>query len=157
MALIGLWHGADWTFVIFGAFQGVLIILERMPLSQDRKSSVYHRAKIPKIALPFFTFMFIIISSILFRSENIEELGIILKRILLFIPSEKIAMLVNMRFLAFLFIMVAAEVSTRHKNFPLTQIDTYISKPTRWIIYYIFIFLIFRYAGPKEDFIYFQF
>lgn len=157
MALIGLWHGADWTFLIFGAFQGFLIILERTPLTQDRKSSVYHRAKIPKIALPFFSFVFIIISSILFRSQNIEELGIILKRILLFIPSENIATLVKMRFLAFLFVMVATEVFTRHKNFPLTQIDNYISKPTRWIIYYIFIFLIFRYAGPKEDFIYFQF
>lgn len=157
MALIGLWHGADWTFVIFGVFQGLLIILERTPLSKDRKSSVFHKSAIPKILLPLFSFSFITISSILFRSQNISEVKIILQRIFSFIPSENIASILNKRFLLFLFIMIAAEVYTRYKDFPLTQIDKYLNKPTRWIIYYIFIFLIFRYAGPKEDFIYFQF
>ncbi len=157
MGLIGLWHGADWTFVIFGIFQGFLIILERTPLTQDRKSSIYHRSKLPKLLIPVFSFTFITISSILFRSQNIDELGLILKRILSFIPSENITSLLNKRFLLFLFIMIAAEVITRYKNFPFTQIEKYANRPIRWLIYYIFIFLIFRYAGPKEDFIYFQF
>lgn len=157
MSLIGLWHGADWTFVIFGVFQGLLIILERTPLSKDRKSSVYHKSTIPKILWPLFSFTFITISSILFRSQNLSEVKVILQRIFSFIPSENIASIMNKRFLLFLLIMVAAETATRFKSFPLTQIDKYLNKPTRWIIYYIFIFLIFRYAGPKEDFIYFQF
>jgi D-alanyl-lipoteichoic acid acyltransferase DltB (MBOAT superfamily) len=157
MALIGLWHGADWTFIIFGGFQGFLIILERTPLSKERKSSLYHKSAIPKILLPFFSFLFITISSILFRSQNIEEVGIILKGIFSFIPSEHLASIINKRFILFLFIMIALEVITRIKDFPLTQIDKYVNRPTRWIIYYILIFLIFRYAGPKEDFIYFQF
>ncbi len=157
MVLIGLWHGADWTFVIFGAFQGSLIILERTPLSKDRKSSLFHQSAIPKILLPIFSLTFITISSILFRSQNISEVKVILQRIFSFIPSENIATIINKRFLLFLFIMIASELFTRFKNFPLTQIDKYLNKPTRWIIYYILIFLIFRYAGPKEDFIYFQF
>ena len=157
MGLIGLWHGADWTFIIFGMFQGLLIILERTPLSKDRKSTIFHQSAIPKILLPIFSFSFITISCILFRSQNISEVKIIFERIFSFIPSENITSILNKRFLLFLSIMVAAEVFTRFKNFPLTQIDRYLNKPTRWIIYYIFIFLIFRYAGPKEDFIYFQF
>ncbi len=28
--LVGLWHGANWTFVAFGAIQGILLILERI-------------------------------------------------------------------------------------------------------------------------------
>jgi len=157
MALIGLWHGADWTFIIFGGFQGFLMILERTPLSKERKSSIFHKSAIPKILLPFFSFSFITISSILFRSKNLSEVNIILQRIFSFIPSENLASIINKRFILFLFIMIALEVITRIKDFPLTQIDKYINRPTRWIIYYIFIFLIFRYAGPKEDFIYFQF
>lgn len=157
MALIGLWHGADWTFVIFGAFQGFLIILERTPLTQDRKSSVYHRAKIPKIALPFFSFVFIIISSILFRSQNIEEAMLIFKKIISFTTSESTLNLFNKKFLFFLLIMVILEVLTQVKSFPFAKLEAYINRPIRWIIYYIFIFLIFQYAGPKEVFIYFQF
>src|SRR5690606_6077699 len=68
MVLIGFWHGAEWTFVIFGAFHGCLIILERTTFSQDRKSSMYYQTKFPKIFRPFYNFLFITISSILFRS-----------------------------------------------------------------------------------------
>jgi len=157
MGLIGLWHGADWTFIIFGVFQGVLIILERTPLTKDRKSTLFHKSSIPKFLVPFLTFTFITVSSILFRSQNIDEAGIVFKRIFSFIPSETIGSLINKRFLIFVFVMMLLEIITRNKDFPLTQIDKYINRPTRWIIYYIFIFLIFRYAGPKEDFIYFQF
>lgn len=157
MGLIGLWHGADWTFVIFGVFQGLLIVLERTPLTNDRKSSFYYNSKIPIILLPVFSFVFITISSILFRSQNIDEVGLILKRIFSFTPSENIWSLLDKRFLLLVFIMIFSEVVMRYKDFPFTQIDKYINRPTRWIIYYIFIFLIFRYAGPKEDFIYFQF
>ncbi len=157
MGLIGLWHGADWTFVIFGIFQGILIILERTPLTKERKSSLFHKALIPNFLVPLFSFAFITISSILFRSSNIDELWLIFKRIFYFIPSENIGQLINKTFLVFLFIMMASEIVTRYKNFPLTQIDKYFNRPTRWIIYYILIFLIFQYAGFKEDFIYFQF
>lgn len=157
MGLIGFWHGANWTFVMFGIFQGFLIILERAPLSKDRKTSLFHKSIIPRIVLPFFNFIPITISSILFRSENIDEVSTILKRIFSFIPSENLSLLINKRFLLFLFIMIALEVITKFKNYPLAQLDKYINQPVRWIIYYIFIFLIFQYAGPKEDFIYFQF
>ncbi|MDN3723885.1 MBOAT family O-acyltransferase [Aequorivita sp. SDUM287046] len=157
MGLIGLWHGADWTFVVFGAFQGFLIILERTPISQNRKSSLYHRSRIPSLLFPVFSFIFITISCILFRSQNIEEAGIILKRIFLLIPSSEWSSLISKTFLVCAAILLSVEISTRTKNFPLTRIDLYISRPFRWVIYYIFILLIFRYAGPTEDFIYFQF
>lgn len=157
MGLIGLWHGADWTFVIFGLFQGFLIVLERTPLTKDRKSSLFHKGLIPNFMVPILGFIFIIVSSILFRSQDIEEVWLIFKRISSFIPSENIGPLINKRFLVFVFIMMASEIYTRYKDFPLTKLDSYFNRPTRWIIYYILIFLIFRYAGPKEDFIYFQF
>lgn len=157
MTLIGLWHGADWTFIIFGLFQGLLIILERMPITKDRKSSIFYRSYVPIFFVPFFSFAFITFSSILFRSQNIDEVWVILNRIFSYVPSPNLGSIVNKKFLIFVFIMMASEVLTRSKDFPLYNLDKYVNRPTRWIIYYIFIFLIFRYAGPKEDFIYFQF
>ena len=113
MGLIGLWHGADWTFIIFGVFHGFLIVLERTPLTNDRKSSVFHKALIPNFIVPFLSFLFITVSSILFRSQNIEEVWIIFKRISSFIPNENIGPLINKRFLVFVFIMILSEIYTR--------------------------------------------
>lgn len=36
--LSGLWHGADWTFVIWGALHGILIVVERILPSFKRKA-----------------------------------------------------------------------------------------------------------------------
>ena len=157
MGLIGLWHGANWTFIIFGGFHGFLIVLERTPLTNDRKSSVFHKALIPNFIVPFLSFLFITVSSILFRSQNIEEVWIILHRIFSFIPSVEINLIINNYFLIFTGLMFTFEIFTRDKDFPLSQMDQYIKRPIRWTIYYIFIFIIFQYAGFKEDFIYFQF
>ncbi|CAM3511491.1 MBOAT family O-acyltransferase [Aequorivita lipolytica] len=158
MSLIGLWHGANWTFILFGLLQAVLMIMERLPMGRNRKTSFYYRKpRIPSFLMPVFTFPFIVASCILFRSQSMDQVAVIFERIFSFISSENIKELLNRKFLFFLFILVASEVYMRHKNFPLYQLDKHLNRPTRWVIYYIFIILIFRYAGPKEDFIYFQF
>ena len=157
MGLIGLWHGADWTFVIFGAFQGFLIVLERTPLTKKRKSSLFHNSERSNYLLPLFFILVLIFSAVLFRSLNINEAWIILHRIFSFIPSGEIGLIVNSSFLTFTILMLTLEIFTRNKDFPFSQLDKNIKRPLRWIIYYIFIFIIFQYAGFKEDFIYFQF
>lgn len=155
--LIGLWHGANWTFIIFGILQGVLIILERTPLSKNRKSSLFHKQIIPRPIGIIFTFVFITASCILFRSQNIGEAGYIFNRIFSFEYSESLATLMDKKFLAFLIIFILSELITQKKDFPLSQIQKYLNRPMRWIIYYGFIYIIIRYAGPSENFIYFQF
>lgn len=157
MLLVGLWHGADWTFIIFGALQGVLIIIERTPLTKDRKSSLFHKEIIPRPIGIIFTLVFITCSSILFRSRNLEEVGLIFNRIFSFEYSESLKQLMDKRFLVFLFIFIVSELLTQKKDFPLSNINKYLNRPLRWIIYYILIYLIIRYAGPSENFIYFQF
>lgn len=157
MGLIGLWHGASWTFIIFGIFNGFLIILERILWARNKKSSVHYKSKNPIIVRILCILFFITLSSILFRSQNLDELGVVLGKILSFVPSENIEHLFHKRFLFSLFIMLAAEIATRFKDFPLSHIEVKFNRPTRWAIYYIFIILILLYAGPKEAFIYFQF
>ncbi len=157
MVLIGLWHGANWTFILFGGLQGLLIILERTPLSKGRKSSLFHKNLVPRPIGILLTLVFITASCVLFRSQNIAEAGYIFERIFSFIPSENLGKFLNKRLLVLLFILIVCEIFTRKKDFPFSQIDTYLSRPIRWIIYYAFIYIIIRYAGPSENFIYFQF
>ena len=59
--------------------------------------------------------------------------------------------------LGYLVLMVTAEMIFRRKDFPLQDIEEWLPKPVRWALYYLLIFIIIRYAEPKEAFIYFQF
>jgi alginate O-acetyltransferase complex protein AlgI len=48
MVLAGLWHGANWTFVVFGAIHGVVLAVERWLLPTRAKAG---GAKLPRPAL----------------------------------------------------------------------------------------------------------
>ncbi len=67
MLLGGLWHGANWTFVIWGAFHGLLLALERM----FGKKSLY--AGFPRPIRIGLTFVLVLISWVFFRSETLAD------------------------------------------------------------------------------------
>jgi alginate O-acetyltransferase complex protein AlgI len=62
----GLWHGASWNFVLYGAFHGFFMVLERLFLSK-----IYHQ--IGKFVPILITFVVIVISRVFFRIENLDD------------------------------------------------------------------------------------
>lgn len=65
MLLGGLWHGANWTFIVWGAYHGILLILDRIfkaPLS-----------RLPALAYQTGTFLLVIVGWVLFRADNIHS------------------------------------------------------------------------------------
>ncbi len=75
--LSGLWHGAAWNFVIWGAYHGIFLILDRLFLIRILKKT----GKIPSI---IFTFFVIMIGWVFFRLESINEITIFLKTLFSF-------------------------------------------------------------------------
>ncbi|HNV21642.1 MAG TPA: MBOAT family protein [Candidatus Hydrogenedentes bacterium] len=69
MLLGGLWHGASWVFVIWGAYHGFLLAFERW----RGKESVY--ARLPRQIRVGFTFVLVLFSWVLFRSPTLAEAG----------------------------------------------------------------------------------
>ncbi|MCC6795011.1 MAG: MBOAT family protein [Candidatus Hydrogenedentes bacterium] len=67
MLLGGLWHGANWTFVVWGAYHGALLAWERWM----GKESFY--ARMPRPMRIACTFVLVLFSWVLFRSETISE------------------------------------------------------------------------------------
>jgi alginate O-acetyltransferase complex protein AlgI len=65
MLLGGLWHGAKWNFVVWGAYHGLLLGYERW----RGKKSVYE--KLPRFLRIAITFVLMLFSWVLFRSENL--------------------------------------------------------------------------------------
>ncbi|HYT95173.1 MAG TPA: MBOAT family protein [Gemmataceae bacterium] len=70
--LCGLWHGAKWTFVLWGMYHGLLLILERGPLG-----SVLER--MPRVAAQAYTFLLTVVGWVLFRAETLGQIGTYLK------------------------------------------------------------------------------
>jgi alginate O-acetyltransferase complex protein AlgI len=67
MLLGGLWHGADWTFVVWGAYHGGLLALERYI---GKKSFYYSLPRPMRVAA---TFVLVLFSWVLFRSASLHE------------------------------------------------------------------------------------
>ena len=63
--LSGLWHGAAWTFVLWGLFHGVFLILDRLFMVNVLKKA----GRIPAILLTFFV---VVLGWVLFRAESLD-------------------------------------------------------------------------------------
>lgn len=61
----GLWHGASWTFVIWGAYHGLFLILDKMFMLKFLK-------KIDGFASTILTFLVVMIGWVLFRSNTLD-------------------------------------------------------------------------------------
>ena len=64
--LTGLWHGAEWNFIIWGIYFGILLIVEKIFLLKRAE-------KTPKILKIIYTLFFVMISFIIFNGNEIME------------------------------------------------------------------------------------
>src|SRR5690606_29800866 len=62
----GLWHGAAWTFVIWGAYHGFFLVIERMFLNK-----VFE--KLPGVIRTGITFVIVVFGWVLFRAEYLGQ------------------------------------------------------------------------------------
>lgn len=89
MLLGGLWHGAAWNFVIWGAYHGTLLALYRMldksPEHLDPWSGRYSRSRI--ILKMILMFGFTLIGWLIFRSESIHQIGSMLTSLVYVTPD----------------------------------------------------------------------
>lgn len=74
MLLGGLWHGAAWTFVIWGALHGLALIWCRL-LDKTFPKGVFHG--FPQVSI-LFTFLFVTVAWVFFRATTFDAAGTIL-------------------------------------------------------------------------------
>ncbi|MBQ5958231.1 MAG: MBOAT family protein [Bacteroidales bacterium] len=83
--LSGLWHGASWNFVLWGAYHGLFICLDKLLNGKrnpkgltDRMGGKTENGKRSVLRSPFsvpFTFLIVLIGWVLFRVEGIAPIG----------------------------------------------------------------------------------
>ena len=70
--LTGLWHGASWNFIIWGLYFGVILIIEKYFLNKLLE-------KLPKVIRIIYTSFVVMISFIIFSSNNLDSAFTIIK------------------------------------------------------------------------------
>ena len=82
--LCGLWHGASWTFVLWGALHGLALAVHR---AWKLRRPHWSRARSPwavragRLAAHLATLSVVLVGWILFRSESVQSAGVYLARL----------------------------------------------------------------------------
>lgn len=93
----GLWHGASWSFVFWGAFHGFFLVIERVFLSKV----LNYIGKIPSILI---TFLIVNIGWVFFRIEKIGDAFLFIKRLFVFDFNSSVSY--DLEFKTYMFIAV---------------------------------------------------
>ncbi len=164
MTTVGLWHGPNWTFALFGLFQGLLFV----PLILSGSFFKKKKLKVNKYGVPTLsdfskiagTFFLVTLSFVVFRAETISQAYLFLQGIIdtsLFTYPNEILEAVKPA-LIFSVLLFIIEWYSRETEFPLHLLESKIKKRTRWILYFLLIFVIGTFMATEESaFIYFQF
>jgi len=153
----GLWHGASWNFVLWGAYHGLFLVLERGFLLK-----VYE--KIGKIPSMFLTFFFVVIGWVFFRIEQIADAFVFLKRLFVFEKGTH-SNLIDSEFYFYLVVAILFSFITFYKIGKKWQdsiyFDTYTHKKHITIFGLAIILIIFSISSIAafgfNPFIYFRF
>lgn len=160
-AISGLWHGAGWTFLVFGLLHGLVLSYEALSKKFRKKL----RASIPAFLYSrlsvSLTFSFLAFTWIFFRSENFSKAFYIIRN--MFVADGSYRKLLGPEFVyQFIFGIIAILLLEflQHLYGDLRFNEFIAKKPTfvRWGFYLFFCILIlnFGYYGSNQ-FIYFQF
>ena len=76
MVISGLWHGAAWTFIIWGAVHALGRFCTR-----ELETTSFYKEKVPRIFKQILVFVFVTFVWIFFRAESIGDAWIIITRI----------------------------------------------------------------------------
>ena len=162
-SLSGLWHGADWTFVLWGLYHALLFIPLILLGSQSYKDTVAHGRYLPllsELAAMVVTFLLVNFGWILFRAPDFASFSGFVSR--LFSPSLFNYHGLTMKMATMLLwcaALILVEWLQRERQHVL-QIDGYrvlSARAARLTLYAALVCMIFYFAGQVQTFIYFQF
>lgn len=161
--LSGFWHGANWTFIAWGAYHSLLFL----PLILTGKNRKYTNQVAEGRWLPsiketgqmLVTFLFAVIGWIIFRADSIGQAwgyfcGICNNSLFtvpwLNLKSYYLPVVFS------IFVLLVVEWLQRDKEhaFDLSGIKSHVLK---FAIYYLMVVVLFWFGGQSETFIYFQF
>jgi hypothetical protein len=159
----GFWHGANWTFIIWG-FLNALYIMPSIIFNTNRNNlDIVARGKYLPTLKEFFeigiTFSLTVFAWIFFRATNVKQafsfISEIFSRSFFTIPQYIGELEPLIILMIILFILI--EWFGREQQYALAQIGIKWKRPLRYLLYYVIILAILLFGTKEQQFIYFQF
>ncbi len=156
----GLWHGANWTYVAWGAIHAALFL----PLLLTNRNRTHTDAIAPNRSLPSFrefaamltTFSLVTFAWIFFRSESISAAALYVSQI--FTPALfSVPQVLPAETVALVFAFLTVEWIGREQQYAIAQFGFRWPRPVRLALYYGLCLAIVSLGGDQQEFIYFQF
>ena len=156
----GFWHGANWTFIIWGALNALFIMPSIIMKTNRNNLETVAQGKLLPTVKEFFqmviTFGLAVFAWVFFRAENLEHslqyISGIFSKSLFTIPTIKPLYLT---LLIFLFMVI--EWLGREEQYAIAKLGLKWKAPLRYAMYYTIVIAILWFAGKDQQFIYFQF
>ena len=165
----GFWHGANWTFIVWGALNAVYFL--PLLLTNSNRNNIETIAKgrlIPSFKEVFFTlltFGLTVFAWIFFRAENISHALLFIQDMFTGLTNKEgyiesfnlIYWDIGYALPFMLLVFIFTEWLGRESQFALQNIFSRWKWPLRYLLYYAIIMAIFWFSGKEQQFIYFQF
>ncbi|MEC9302822.1 MAG: MBOAT family O-acyltransferase [Bacteroidota bacterium] len=159
----GFWHGANWTFIIWGALNAIYFLPLLLTNKNRKNLGIVAEGKLlpsfRDLIAMFTTFGLTVLAWIFFRAENVNAAFYIIKNIFseslfsydVFPGLDKLTVLLLIAF------FISVEWLGRHHEFAIERVNLLNSKLLNKCFYYLILILLFYFQGDQQEFIYFQF
>jgi alginate O-acetyltransferase complex protein AlgI len=151
--LTGLWHGAAWTFVFWGLYNGIFLLLEQTLLKVD---------KWPRPLRHIYTLLIVLIGFVIFRADNFTQALVFIRSMFAFSPASAIGasqlMVLTTPSVILLFgvcIIASTPITKYIQSKDRTSISNYLSYGIAVVLWFICLFSLS--ATTYNPFIYFRF
>jgi alginate O-acetyltransferase complex protein AlgI len=156
----GLWHGANWTFVVWGALNAAfflpLLLLSRNHNYTDTVAAHRTLPTLRELSSMAMTFGLTTFAWIFFRAKSIDHAASYIAAI--FSPAIfSWPEVVSLELVGLIALFLALEWQGRHQNYAIATFGFRWPRPARWAFYYCVCIAITAIGGEQQDFIYFQF
>jgi alginate O-acetyltransferase complex protein AlgI len=156
MLLGGLWHGASWTFVVWGGLHGTYLAVERY-LTERFAGRRVLTSTASRIALALLTYLLVLITWVFFRARAFPSAWLLL-RSMFGAAGEGERVLYWNGIIAVA--TVTAVMLTTHWRMRDTTLEAAVERTPAWIIAAVWtamLFAVITTQGSGDAFIYFQF
>lgn len=156
----GFWHGANWTFIVWGALNAVYFLPLLLMKKNRTNIEIVAQGKVLPSVKEFFailyTFAITLFAWIFFRADNVTHAFNYIREIFSYSFFTAPQILPKSIFILLTF-FISIEWLGRENQYAIENINLKFPTIIRWGFYYAIAMMIFLFAGKEQQFIYFQF
>lgn len=161
----GFWHGANWTFVAWGALNAIyflpLLLLNKNRTNIDTVAQGKYLPNLKELMQMCLTFCLTVFAWIFFRANSIQHAFDYITQMFVGIFQQPDAIWSVWKpyktIITLIILFMLIEWLGRAQKYAIANLGIKWNRPIRWAIYYSIMFAIFYFANKEQQFIYFQF